>query len=107
MTELTIETITPGNGVSPSTGNRVTVHYVGYLNGRVFDSSVGRKEPLTFNLGKGEVIRGWDEGVAKMSIGQKIILTCPPAYAYGNEPVGGLIPANSTLIFEVEMLSFK
>jgi FKBP-type peptidyl-prolyl cis-trans isomerase len=61
MAELKIETITPGNGVCPSVGNRVTVHYIGRLeNGRIFDSSVGRREPLTFNLGKGEVIKGWD-----------------------------------------------
>jgi FKBP-type peptidyl-prolyl cis-trans isomerase len=77
--EITKETIRAGNGQRPSTGNRVTVHYIGrFANGRVFDSSVGRREPLNFNLGKGEVIKGWDEGIAKMSIGEKAILTCPP-----------------------------
>lgn len=103
-----VETIKEGNGQKPQKGNRVTVHYTGKLtNGKVFDSSVQRNEPFTFNLGKGEVIKGWDEGVAQMSIGQKAFITCPPEYAYGKQAVGGVIPANSTLIFEVELLSFK
>lgn len=58
-------------------------------------------------MGKGEVIRGWDEGVAKMSIGEKAILTCPPDYAYGKQGAGGLIPPNATIVFEVELFSFK
>jgi FKBP-type peptidyl-prolyl cis-trans isomerase len=65
-----VKTTQPGNGSKPKAGNKVTVHYTGKLtNGKVFDSSVTRKEPFTFNLGKGEVIKGWDEGVAQMSIG--------------------------------------
>lgn len=103
-----VETTRPGNGVKPKVGSKVNVHYTGKLtNGKVFDSSVQRNTPFTFNLGKGEVIRGWDEGVAQMSVGEKAFITCPPDYAYGNQAVGGVIPANSTLIFEVELLSFK
>lgn len=105
---LQVETIQPGNGQKPQPGNKVTVHYVGtLLNGKKFDRSRDRGKPFEFVLGKGQVIRGWDEGVAQMSIGQKARLTCPPAYAYGNQEIAGLIPANSTLIFEVELLSFK
>lgn len=104
-----VKTTTPGNGSKPSVGQEVTVHYTGkLLNGKVFDSSVSRGKPFKFKLGVGQVIRGWDEGVARMSIGEKAILTCPPDYAYGNQNIGnGLIPANSTLIFEVELISFK
>ena len=105
-----VDTISPGDGKNfPQPGNRVTVHYTGTLtNGKKFDSSVDRGQPFSFNLGKKEVIRGWDEGVAQMSLGQKARLTCPPEYAYGKQSVGnGLIPANSTLLFEVELLSFK
>ena len=104
-----VQTVKPGNGQKPPKGSKVTVHYTGKLtNETVFDSSVKRGTPFVFTLGQGEVIRGWDEGVAQMSVGEKAILTCPPAYAYGNSSVGnGLIPANSTLIFEVELISFK
>lgn len=105
-----IEIVKAGDGQSyPRQGQRVTVHYTGKLtNGKVFDSSVQKNRPFTFKLGAGEVIRGWDEGVAKMSLGEKSMLTLTPDYAYGNEDVGGgLIPANSTLVFEVELLSFQ
>lgn len=104
-----VKTNSPGNGSKPSVGQEVTVHYTGkLLNGKVFDSSVSRGKPFKFKLGVGQVIRGWDEGVARMSIGEKATLTCPPEYAYGKQAVGGdLIPANSTLIFEVELISFK
>jgi FKBP-type peptidyl-prolyl cis-trans isomerase len=96
-------------GAIPPKGSKVSVHYTGTLtNGKKFDSSVDRKEPFVFTLGKGEVIKGWDEGVAKMKVGQKVKLTCPPEYAYGKQGIGdGLIPPNSTLFFEVELLSFK
>jgi FKBP-type peptidyl-prolyl cis-trans isomerase len=106
---FTVETIKQGDGVNfPKPGNKVTVHYTGtLLNGKVFDSSKNRNEPFTFNLGMGQVIKGWDEGVAQMSLGQVAKLTCPPEYAYGKQAVGGVIPANSTLLFEVELLSFK
>jgi FKBP-type peptidyl-prolyl cis-trans isomerase len=106
---FTVETIKQGDGVNfPKPGNKVTVHYTGtLLNGKVFDSSKNRNEPFTFNLGMGQVIKGWDEGVAQMSLGQVAKLTCPPDFAYGKQAVGGVIPANSTLLFEVELLSFK
>lgn len=86
----------------------MSVHYVGtFLDGKKFDSSRDRGKPFEFVLGKGQVIKGWDEGVAKMSIGEKSILTCPPDYAYGKQGAGNIIPPNSTLKFEVELLSFK
>lgn len=104
-----VKTLKPGNGVKPQPGNKVTVHYTGtLLNGKKFDSSKDRGKPFEFILGKGQVIKGWDVGVAQMSIGEVAVLTCPPDYAYGKQSVGGgLIPANSTLLFEVELLSFK
>ncbi|CAF1117709.1 unnamed protein product [Rotaria sp. Silwood1] len=104
-----VTTITEGNGQKPKTGQRVRVHYTGTLtSGKKFDSSRDRNRPFEFTLGKGEVIKGWDQGVAQMSKGERATLTCPPDYAYGSESVGnGLIPANSTLIFDVELIDFK
>ncbi|XP_028283000.1 12 kDa FK506-binding protein-like [Parambassis ranga] len=101
-----VETIRPGDGHSyPQKGQTVTVHYVGTLtNGTKFDSSRDRGTPFKFKLGAGQVIRGWDEGVAQMSIGQVARLTCSPDYAYGSKGYPPIIPANSTLIFEVELL---
>ncbi len=109
MSKFEVKTVQEGNGSKPSKGQKVTVHYTGKLTtGKVFDSSVQRGKPFEFTLGVGQVIRGWDEGVAQMSIGQKAVLTCPPEYAYGKQGVGnGLIPPNATLIFDVELLSFK
>ncbi|KAG1670300.1 hypothetical protein FOA52_003650 [Chlamydomonas sp. UWO 241] len=106
---VTIEVQTPGNGVKPNPGDKVTVHYTGKLtNGKVFDSSVTKNKPFVFTIGMGQVIRGWDEGVAQMSIGEKSLLTCSPDFAYGGQDVGGgLIPANSTLVFEVELLKIN
>ena len=77
------------------------------MDGTVFDSSVKRGRPFEFTVGVGNVIKGWDEGVSQMKIGQKAILTCPPEYAYGPKGIPGAIPPNSTLIFEVELLDFK
>ena len=109
MADLQIEDITVGTGDSPTAGQTVVVHYTGWLtNGKKFDSSVDRGEPFEFQIGVGQVIQGWDQGVMSMKIGGKRKLTIPPELAYGNRDVGGgLIPANSTLIFEVELLGLK
>lgn len=106
---IEINVLKEGNGQKPEKGSIVTVHYTGKLtNGKKFDSSRDRNEPFQFVLGVGQVIRGWDEGVAQMSVGERAELTCSPDYAYGNRSVGGgLIPANSTLIFDVELISFE
>lgn len=93
-----------GGGEFSVPGTEVVVHYTGYLeDGTVFDSSVQRKQPFTFTLGAGQVIEGWDRGIAGMQVGGKRILVIPPAMAYGNQVVGP-IPPNSTLKFEVELL---
>ena len=93
-----------GTGEVVVAGDQVTVHYVGRLtDGRVFDSSLDRNVPFSFILGIGQVIKGWDEGVAGMKVGGKRLLTIPPEYAYGSQGIG-TIPPNSTLIFEVELL---
>lgn len=109
MPELIIEDIVEGTGPSPSTGQTIVVHYTGWLeNGKKFDSSVDRNDPLVFQIGVGQVIQGWDEGVISMKVGGKRKLTIPPEMAYGDRNVGnGLIPPNSTLIFEVELLDIK
>ncbi|KJE95462.1 FK506-binding protein [Capsaspora owczarzaki ATCC 30864] len=104
-----VTTITPGDGVrKPQKGQTVSVHYTGTLtNGNKFDSSRDRNKPFTFKIGQGEVIKGWDEGVAQMSIGQRATLTCSPDYAYGARGYPPIIPANSVLIFDVELLDIK
>ncbi|TFG29473.1 FKBP-type peptidyl-prolyl cis-trans isomerase [Candidatus Thorarchaeota archaeon] len=109
MADLQIEEIVPGTGASPTQGQTVVVHYTGWLtNGKKFDSSVDRGEPFEFQIGIGQVIKGWDQGVLSMKIGGKRKLTIPPELAYGDRDVGdGLIPPNSTLIFEVELLDLK
>jgi len=105
---MKIEKITSGNGASPKKGDTVNVHYTGWLtDGVKFDSSVDRNDPFGFVLGTGQVIRGWDEGVATMKVGDKVKLTIPPELAYGREGYPGAIPPNATLIFEVELLSIS
>ena len=102
---LQIEKLAEGNGAMPKAGDRVTVHYTGWLtNGTKFDSSVDRGQPFVFTIGRGQVIGGWDQGVATMKVGDKVRLTIPPELGYGARGAGGVIPANATLIFEVELL---
>jgi len=106
---VTVNTVTPGDGKTfPKKGQTVVVHYTGTLtDGKKFDSSRDRGKPFKFRIGQGEVIKGWDEGVAQMSVGQKANLTCTPDYAYGAKGAGGVIPPNATLNFEVELLGLE
>ncbi len=102
---LQYEDIIAGDGETAKTGDRVSVHYTGWLeNGMKFDSSKDRNDPFQFHLGKGMVIRGWDEGVQGMQIGGKRKLTIPSELGYGARGAGGVIPPNATLIFDVELL---
>jgi FKBP-type peptidyl-prolyl cis-trans isomerase len=103
--DLKIETLVSGSGPAPKKGDLVTVHYTGtFENGEKFDSSVDRDEPFAFVLGARQVIAGWDLGVAKMKVGDKVKLTIPGHLAYGQEGYPGAIPPNATLIFIVELL---
>jgi FKBP-type peptidyl-prolyl cis-trans isomerase FkpA len=103
--ELKIEKLTSGNGPAAKKGDTVKVHYTGqFMDGRKFDSSLDRKEPFAFVLGAGQVIEGWDIGVASMKVGDKVKLTIPPELAYGSQGYPGAIPPNSTLMFEVELV---
>lgn len=105
---LIIDDLVSGNGAEAKAGQMVTVHYTGWLtNGSKFDSSKDRNDPFRFKLGAGQVIRGWDEGVAGMKIGGKRKLTIPPQLGYGARGAGGVIPPNATLVFEVELLDVK
>ena len=97
-----------GTGAQAVAGKTVAVHYTGkFQDGKVFDSSVSRGEPIEFPLGKGRVIKGWDEGIALMKVGGKAQLIIPPALAYGERGAGGVIPPNATLVFDVELVSVK
>jgi len=107
-TELTITDLVVGTGAEATPGTRVAVNYVGTLpDGTVFDASANHGGPFSFALGAGEVIAGWDQGVAGMKVGGKRRLVIPPSMAYGNRAVGDLIPANSTLFFEVELVNVQ
>jgi len=106
--KMDIEKLNEGTGPTVPKGATVKVHYTGKLeDGTVFDSSVSRGDPLEFQVGVGQVIRGWDEGICQLQKGQKAILTCPPEYAYGSQGAGDAIPPNATLVFEVEVIDFK
>jgi FKBP-type peptidyl-prolyl cis-trans isomerase FkpA len=115
ITELEKQDSLVGNGSEAIAGGQVTVHYTGWLyddgtadhKGRKFDSSRDRNDPFTFRLGAGEVIRGWDEGVAGMRVGGRRILTIPFELGYGRRGAGGVIPPNATLVFDVELLNVK
>jgi FKBP-type peptidyl-prolyl cis-trans isomerase len=105
---LQIEELAPGSGAEAMPGMTVDVHYTGWLTtGTKFDSSLDRGKPFSFKLGAGQVIKGWDQGVAGMKVGQLRKLTIPPELAYGTRGFPPVIPPNSTLVFEVELLDVK
>ncbi len=109
---LQIEDAKVGQGGSPQTGQTCAMHYTGWLyedgkKGAKFDSSVDRGQPFAFKIGVGQVIKGWDEGVASMKVGGKRTLIIPPEIGYGSRGAGGVIPANATLIFDVELLDIQ
>ncbi len=100
--------VSPGTGASPKIGATCVVHYTGWLtNGKKFDSSVDRNEPFEFPVGRGRVIKGWDEGVATMKVGGKRRLLIPPQLGYGDRGAGGVIPPKATLVFEVELIEVR
>ena len=110
---LQYEDTTPGTGATAAAGQRVAVHYTGWLHqpeatdgrGTKFDSSKDRGDPFKFQLGAGQVIGGWDEGVQGMQVGGTRTLLIPPELGYGARGAGGVIPPNATLVFEVDLLA--
>jgi len=109
---LQFEDTVVGTGASPATGQTCVMHYTGWLwvngaKGSKFDSSVDRGQPFEFPIGRGRVIKGWDEGVATMKIGGKRTLLIPPQLGYGDRGAGGKIPPGATLLFEVELLGVR
>ena len=108
MSQLEKTDLVVGNGAEAQTGKTVHVHYTGTLtNGSKFDSSLDRGKPFVFKLGGGQVIKGWDEGVVGMKVGGKRKLTIPPGMAYGERGFPPVIPPQSTLVFEIELLDVK
>ena len=97
-----------GSGAQPKAGDIVSVHYTGTLtDGTKFDSSRDRGEPIEFPLGQGRVIKGWDEGIARMKVGEQAVLVIPPSIGYGARGAGGVIPPDATLIFIVELVGIR
>lgn len=115
ITELVKQDDVVGTGNEAVAGRQVSVHYTGWLydqsksdrKGQKFDSSRDRNDPFSFRLGGGQVIQGWDQGVAGMKVGGKRTLTIPPQLGYGAQGAGGVIPPNATLLFEVELLDVR
>jgi FKBP-type peptidyl-prolyl cis-trans isomerase len=115
VTSLQISDSTVGSGAEAKSGQTVTVHYTGWLydaksadkHGKKFDSSKDHGEPFEFRLGAGQVIRGWDQGVAGMKVGGKRTLVIPSELGYGSRGAGGAIPPNATLVFDVELLNVR
>jgi len=115
ITQLQMEDTVVGSGAEAKAGNKVSVHYTGWLydpakpnnRGTKFDSSKDRNDPFDFPLGAGHVIAGWDQGFAGMKVGGTRVLTIPPHMGYGARGAGGVIPPNATLVFEVELLGVK
>ena len=107
-TELKIEDVKAGTGAEAVAGKLVSVHYTGTLtDGKKFDSSVDKGEPFRFTLGAGQVIQGWEKGILGMKVGGKRKLTIPPALGYAEREIAGLIPPNSTLLFDVELVAVQ
>ncbi|HEY5037764.1 MAG TPA: FKBP-type peptidyl-prolyl cis-trans isomerase [bacterium] len=105
---LQYQVLKDGTGAVAKAGQMVSVHYTGWLtDGKKFDSSVDRGQPFQFSLGAGQVIKGWDEGVAGMKVGEKRKLTIPSNLGYGAGGAGGVIPGNATLVFDVELLGIQ